>query len=67
MLQNTYEGKITKGTKHIEIQRKFIQEHMGRTVNLTHTRGSDQLADILTKLLNRKLFEEIRCKIIKEC
>lgn len=66
MLQNTYEGKITKGKKHIEIQRKFIQEHIGKTVNLKHIKSSDQLADILTKPLNRKIFEEIRCKIIKE-
>lgn len=32
MLQNTTEGKITKGKKHIDIPRKFIQQHIGSTV-----------------------------------
>lgn len=66
MLQNTHEGKITKGKKHIDIPRKFIQEHIGVTVRLNHVNSSDQLADILTKPLNRKIFEQLRSKIIKE-
>jgi len=66
MLQNTYEGKITKGKKHIDIPRKFIQEHIGKTVKLSHVKNSDQLADILTKPLSRKTFEQLRSKIIKE-
>lgn len=66
MLQNTHEGKITKGKKHIDISRKFIQEHIGTTVKLKHVKSNDQLADILTKPLSRKNFEELRGKIIKE-
>lgn len=66
MLKNTHEGKITKGKKHIDIPRKFIQQHVGKTVELQHVKSSDQLADILTKALTRKTFEELRSKIIKE-
>lgn len=66
MLKNTHEGKITKGKKHIDISRKFIQEHIGVTVELQHVRSSDQLADILTRALNRRIFEDLRSKIIKE-
>lgn len=66
MLKNTCEGKITKGKKHIDIPRKFIQEHVNTTVQLEHVRSSDQLADILTKPLVRKTFEDLRGKIIKE-
>lgn len=66
MLQNTHEGKITKGKKHIEISRKFIQQHIGSTIKLEHVKSADQLADLLTKPLSRKVFERLRCKIIKE-
>lgn len=66
MLQNTHEGKVTKGKKHIDIPRKFIQEHIGKIVELKHVRSSEQLADILTKPLTRKIFVELRNKIIKE-
>ncbi|KAK9687962.1 hypothetical protein QE152_g35890 [Popillia japonica] len=66
MLKNTHEGKITKGKKHIDIPRKFIQEHVGKTVKVQHVKSSDQLADIFTKALTRKSFLELRSKIIKE-
>lgn len=66
MLQNTLEGKITKGKKHVEISRKFIQQHIGSTIEPQHVKSEDQLADILTKPLLRKVFERLRCKIIKE-
>lgn len=66
MLQNTHEGKITKGKKHIEISRKFIQQHIGSTIELQHIKSADQLADIMTKPLLRKSFERLRGKIIKE-
>ncbi|KAK9721122.1 hypothetical protein QE152_g21703 [Popillia japonica] len=49
MLKKTHNGKISKGKKHIDIPRKFIQEHIDRTVKLEHVGSSDQLADILTK------------------
>ena len=66
MLQNTHEGKITKGKKHIEISRKFIQQHIGSTIKLQHVKSAEQLADIMTKALSRKSFENLRSKIIKE-
>ena len=66
MLQNTHEGKITKGKKHVEILRKFIQQHIGSTIKLQHVKSADQLADILTKPLSRKIFERLRSEIIKE-
>ena len=66
MLQSAYDGKITKGKKHIEIARKFIQEHIGKTVKLNHVNSTEQLADILTKPLTRNIFIRLRSKIIKE-
>lgn len=66
MLENAYEGKVMKGKKHIDIPRKFIQEHIGKTIDVMHVKSSDQLADILTKPLSRRLFESLRSKIIKE-
>lgn len=66
MLQNAHEGKTTKGKKHIEIPRKYIQQHVGSTVTLQHVESSKQIADILTKPLNRKVFETLRCELIKE-
>lgn len=66
MLKNAHEGKITKGKKHIEIPRKFIQQHIGTTVKLQHVKSTDQLADILTKPLNRMIFEKLRRNMIKE-
>lgn len=66
MLKNAHEGKITKGKKHIEIARKFVQQHIGTTVELKHVPSSEQLADILTKPLPRDNFENLRIKIIKE-
>lgn len=66
MLQNACDGKITKDKKHIEIPRRFIQDHIGRTIKLQHVASADQLADILTKPLARKTFACLRDKIIKE-
>ena len=66
MLQSTHESKITKGKKDIDIPRKSIQEHISQTVELKYVKSSDRLADILTKPLTRKIFEELRSKIIKE-
>jgi hypothetical protein len=37
MLKGSKEGKISKGKKHIEISKKFIQHHIGKTVKLSHT------------------------------
>lgn len=66
MLQNSHEGKTTRGKKHIEIPRKYIQQHIGNTVTLQHVESSKQIADILTKPLSRRTFEMLRCKLIKE-
>lgn len=66
MLQNAHEGKTSRGKKHIEIPRKYIQQHIGNTVALQHVESSKQIADILTKPLNRRIFETLRCKLIKE-
>lgn len=43
MLQNTHEGKITKGKKHIDISRKIIQEHLESTITLKHVKSSEQI------------------------
>lgn len=66
MLNNTAEGKITKGKKHIDISRKFIQEHMETTITVEHVKSEHQIADILTKPLPRKIFQRLRSNIIKE-
>lgn len=66
MLENTHAGQVTKGKKHIEISRKFIQQHIGTTVKLQAIKSDNQIADILTKPLSRKIFERLRVKIIKE-
>jgi ribosomal protein L31E len=66
MLKNTYQGKITKGKKHIEISRKFIQQHIDKSIKVEHVKSEGQLADILTKPLSRNVFQRLRLKIIKE-
>lgn len=66
MLNNAGDGKISKGRKHVEISRKFIQQHIGRIIKVQHVKSEDQLADLFTKPLTRKKFETLKCKIIKE-
>lgn len=66
MLQNVHEGKTTKGEKHIEIKRKFVQQHIAETISVVHVRSSDQWADISTKPLSAKVFKRLRDKIIKD-
>lgn len=66
MLENAYQGKITKGKKHIEISRKFIQQHMDWAEQVKYVKSEGQLADIITKPLARIIFERLRSKIIKE-
>lgn len=66
ILASMSEGKVTKGKKHIEIPRKFIQEHLGKTIKLEHVSSANQTADILTKALDRNNFTRLRSKIIKE-
>lgn len=66
MLHNSHEGKTTKGKKHIEISRKFIQQNIGKTVLPRHVQTSCQLADILTKPLGKNLFIKLREAMVKE-
>lgn len=68
MLMNTHEGKVNKGKKHIEIARKFIQQHVDVTVAVEHVESAKQIADILTKPLNKNLFLKFCNYLIeKEC
>lgn len=66
MLENVEEGKITKGKKHIEIKRKFINQHVGKTVNPIYVKSKDQIADIFTKPLSKGPFMYLRRKLLKE-
>lgn len=66
MLQNTHEGKLNKGKKHIEILRKFIKYHTEETVSIEHIEGKKQIADIFTKPLSKVLFNLNRSFLIKE-
>ena len=66
MLENVEEGKITKSKKHIEIKRKFINQHIGKTVNPVYIKSKDQLADIFTKPLSKGPFLYLREKLLKE-
>lgn len=51
MLENVEEGK-----KHIEIKKKFINEHVGKTVSPVYVKSKDQIADIFTKPLSKDPF-----------
>lgn len=66
MLQNSHEGKINKGKKHIEIPRKYIKQHVEKTISLCHINSADQLADIFTKPLSKQTFVKLRSKLVKE-
>lgn len=55
ILKNDTKGKTKKEKKHIEIPRKFIQHHMGFTVELKQIKSQDQLEDKPTKPLSRKI------------
>ena len=51
-------------TKHVEIDRHFIKDRLeDKTIKLPFVRSKDQLADILTKAVNTKAFEETLCKL----
>ena len=51
-------------TKHVEIDRHFIKEkiHLGE-VCITYLPTRQQVADMLTKSLNRNMFEELIGKL----
>lgn len=51
-------------TKHVEIDRHFIKDKLeDKTIKLPFVRSKDQLADILTKAINTKAFEETLRKL----
>ncbi|CAG9765334.1 unnamed protein product [Ceutorhynchus assimilis] len=45
MMDNAEERKVTKGKKHIEIRRKFINQHFGKTVCLVYLNTKEQVAE----------------------
>ena len=51
-------------TKHVEIDRHFIKEKIEKgIIELPFVRSEDQLADILTKAVHSKVFEEVLGKL----
>ena len=66
ILDNAEEGRLTKGKKHIEIRRKFINQHVSKTVHLVYVNTKEQIADIFTKALSKGPFEKLRKKLLKE-
>ncbi|XP_071739272.1 secreted RxLR effector protein 161-like [Rutidosis leptorrhynchoides] len=51
-------------TKHVEIDRHFIREKLdGEIISLSSIRSEDQLADILTKSVNGRLFSDVLSKL----
>lgn len=51
-------------TKHMEVDRHFIREKLDEgIIALPHVRSEDQLADILTKTVNGRIFEEVLRKL----
>lgn len=46
-------------TKHVEIDRHFIKDHLEKkTINLPFVNSKEQLADMLTKAVNARLFSD---------
>ena len=51
-------------TKHVEVDRHFIKENIeAKVVEMPYVKSEDQLADILTKAVNSKSFQEVLCKL----
>ena len=51
-------------TKHVEVDRHFIKEKIeGGIIEFPFVRSEDQLADILTKAVNPKMFKEVLSKL----
>ncbi|XP_042065410.1 polyubiquitin-like [Salvia splendens] len=47
-------------TKHVEVDRHFIKENLEKgVIEFPFVRSEDQLADILTKAVNSKMFKEV--------
>ncbi|KMQ86050.1 retrovirus-related pol polyprotein from transposon tnt 1-94, partial [Lasius niger] len=58
-----------KRTKHIEVRHFYVRERfLEGDINLEHIAGTDQLADLLTKPLERVRFNVLRKKIgVNDC
>ena len=51
-------------TKHVEVNKHFIKEKLeAGLIELSFVRSEDQLADILTKVVNGKTFNNTLCKL----
>ena len=51
-------------TKHVEIDRHFIKDHLDeKIITLSFVRTEDQLADILTKAVSTKAFNQVLSKL----
>ena len=51
-------------TKHVEIDRHFIKENLEeKIVEILYVKSEDQLADILTKAVSAKSFQEVLGKL----
>lgn len=51
-------------TKHVEVDRHFIKEKLeAHIISLPHVRSREHLADILTKAIGVKLFEDTLSKL----
>ena len=51
-------------TKHVEVDRHFIKENLeAKVVEMPYVKSEDQLADILTKAVNSKTFQEVLDKL----
>jgi hypothetical protein len=51
-------------TKHIEVDRHFIREKIdSKIIEIPFVRSGEQLADILTKAVSSKVFNESLCKL----
>lgn len=66
MLKNAEEGKINKSMRHVEIKRKFVSKHVGKTVVPVYVNSKEQVADIFTKPLTKGPFLRLREKLLKE-
>ena len=51
-------------TKHVEVDRHFIKEKIDEgLIELPFVRSEDQLADILTKIVNGRIFHDALSKL----
>ena len=51
-------------TKHVEVDRFFIKEKLEeKIVFIPHVRSEDQLTDILTKAVTKRIFTKVMSKL----